>query len=292
MSKTITHPFDDRARMLCPGLRVDAVLHRSDKAVLLAGVLDGVDVVAKLLIAADPFWQAKFTAEIDTYAAFETVPPPVPAPRLLAADPDAGVLVATRLPGEPVARDRYPGTLHPDDVRVMLQAARDLQQWSPPEDVFAPVWDYPHRFARYRTEYGLLDARDEAALNVLASAAGPMRLAHGDLLTANVLRSPAGGLTGVLDWEFTGRFLPGLDTALLWLVLGRLPAARQEIERFAGDSVPRQAGFWANVATLCVRELRTHGELPDGPLRAARLPYLAATWETVRARVHELAEVL
>ncbi|MFB6393858.1 hypothetical protein [Polymorphospora lycopeni] len=39
MSKTIAHPFDDRARTLCPGLRVDTVLHRTEKAVLLAGTL-------------------------------------------------------------------------------------------------------------------------------------------------------------------------------------------------------------------------------------------------------------
>jgi len=289
VSKTIAHPFDDRARTLCPGLRVDAVLHRTDKAVLLTGVLDDIEVVAKLLIDAGPFWQTKFAAEIDTYRAFAVAAPPVPVPRLLAADPEAGVLVVTRLLGEPVARDRYPSTLHPDDVRVMLQTARDLQRWSAPDDVFATVWDYPHRFGRYRTEYGLLDARDEAALNTLAAAAGPMRLAHGDLLPANVLRAPGRVLTGVLDWEFTGRFLPGLDAALLWLVLGQLPAARQEAEHLAGDSVLQQAGFWANVATLCVRELRTHGELPDGPLRAARLPYLRATWDTVQGRVHELA---
>lgn len=289
MSKTIAHPFDDRARTLCPGLRVDAVLHRTDKAILLSGVLDNVDVVAKLLIDADPFWQTKFTAEIDTYRAFETAPPPVPAPRLIAADPDVGVLVATRLPGEPVSRDRYPTQLSTAGAAPLLQAARDLQQWSAPDDLFPVVWDYPHRFARYRTEYGLLDARDEAALTTLAEAAGPMRLAHGDLLPANVLGAPGGVLTGVLDWEFTGRFLPGLDTALLWLVLGHLPTARHDAEQLAGDSVPQQAGFWANVATLCVRDLRTHGELPDGPLRATRLPYLRATWDTARARVHELA---
>ncbi|MEV0732174.1 phosphotransferase [Polymorphospora sp. NPDC050346] len=200
MSKTVAYPFDDRARTLCPGLRVDTVLHRTDKAVLLAGTLDGLDVVAKLLIDTDPFWQAKFTAEIDTYRAFEVAPPPVPAPRLLAADPDAGVLVSTRLPGVPAARDRYPTALSPDDVRVMLQAARDLRGWSAPDDLFPAVWDYPHRFGRYRTEHGLLDARDEAALNALAAAAGPMRLAHGDLLPANVLRAPGGVLTGVLDW--------------------------------------------------------------------------------------------
>lgn len=219
-------------------------------------------------------------------------PPPVPVPRLLAADPDAGVLVVTRLPGRPVAKDRYPQTLDPYDVRVMVDAAGALQGWSAPEDVFPAVWDYPHRFHRYRTEFGLLDGRDEAALNVLAAAAGPMRLAHGDLLAANVLQAPGGVLAGVLDWEFTGRFLPGLDAALLWLVLGRLSGARAGVERLAGDSVAEQAGFWANAATLCVRELRTHGEWPDDPVCAARLPYLRAAWDSVQARVRELAGTL
>ena len=104
-----------------------------------------------------------------------------------------------------------------------------------------------------------------------------------------MLRAPGGVLTGVLDWEFTGRFLPGLDAALLWIVLGHLPDARQEAERIAGPGVPEQAGFWTNVAALCTRELRIHGELPDGPPRAARLSYLRSTWDTVRVRIRELA---
>lgn len=283
----------DRAHACVPGLDLDdEVMHRTDKAVLLSGTLGDTAVVAKLLVDADPFWRAKFAAEIDTYRAFEKAPPPVPTPRLLAADPDAGILVVTRLPGGPVSRDRYPTTLHWHDVRAMLAAARDLTAWSPPDGLYPVVWDYPHRFHRYRTAYSLLDERDEATLNVLAAAAGAMRIAHGDLLPANVLQSSGGVLTGVLDWEFTGLFLPGLDAALLWIVLGHLPAARHEVEQLAGSSVSQHAGFWANVATLCVRELRTHGELPDGPLRAARLPYLRATWDTVRDRVRELAGTL
>lgn len=289
MTAVIAKTWYDRVRACVPGLQFEEVLHRTDKAVLLAGLLDGAAVVAKLLIADDPFWRTKFTAEIDAYQAFAVAPPTVPAPRLLAADPDAGVLVMTRLPGGPVSRDRYPAALNPDDVRVMLAAAQDLQDWPAPDGVFATVWDYPHRFHRYRTEYGLLDARDEAALNALAGVTGPMRLAHGDLLPANVLQAPGGVLTGVVDWEFTGWFLPGLDAALLWLVLGQQFGAREAAEQRAGDSGPQRAGFWTNVATLCVRELRTHGELPDGPLRAARLPYLQATWALVQARVHELA---
>jgi hypothetical protein len=286
---TAVKTWHDRARACAPDLDLDGVVHRTDKAVLLAGTLNGSAVVVKLLVGDDPFWRAKFTAEIDTYRAFELAPPPVPAPRLLAADPDAGVLVATRLVGAPVSRDRYPKLLHPGDVRVMVDAARALQAWSAPDGVFATVWDYPHRFRRYRTEYGLLDDRDEAVLNALTAVAGPMRLAHGDLLPANVLQLPGGVLIGMLDWEFTGRFLPGLDAALLWIVLGQLPGARHNAEQLAGTTVPERAGFWANIATLCVRELRTHGELPDGPLRATRLAYLQPTWDTVRTRVHELA---
>lgn len=283
----------DRVCACVSGLHLDdEVLHLTDKAVLLGGVLEGAAVVAKLLVSEDLFWRCKFTAEIGTYRAFELAPPPVPVPRLLAADPDAGVLVMPRLLGQPVSKDRYPKTLGRYDVEVMWDVARALHGWSAPDDVFTPVWDYRQRFHRYRTEYGLLDERDEAALNVLAAAAGPMRPAHGDLLPANVLRAPGGALTGVLDWEFSGWYLPGLDAALLWLVLGRLPSARHHAEKLAGASVAERAGFWANVATLCVRELRSHGEWPDDPVCAARLPYLRATWRTVRTTVHELAQAL
>ncbi len=302
MSETITQ-VDGRARTVCPGLRVDAVLRRTNKAVLLAGVLDNVDVVAKVLIDPDAFWHTKFATEIATYQAFTATPPPVPTPQLLAADTDGGVLVMTRLPGAPVSPDRYPGSLHPSKVVMMLRTARQLQEWTPPENLFPPVWDYPHRFHRYRTEFGLLTTHDVNALNVLVAAAGPMRMAHGDLLPANVLHTtnvvpapagavPAGAdavLAGVLDWEFTGRFLPGLDLALLWIALGQLPAARRLAQDHVGEDGAELAGFWANVATVCVRELRIHAELPAGPLRSQRLQYLRETWQTVQTQVFELA---
>ena len=286
--------WQDRARACLPDLQVaDEVLHRTDKTVLLAASLDGPAVVAKLLVNDDPFWRAKFAAEIHTYRAFALAPPPVPIPHLWASDPDAGVLVVTRLPGRPVSGKRYPAALRPEAVGVMLEAAKKLRGWSAPDGVFATVWDYPHRFHRYRTDFGLLDAHDEAALNALAAAAGPMRPAHGDLLPTNVLHTPDPStgphLSGVLDWEFTGWFLPGLDAALLWLVLSQLPDTQQAAELLAGDSFAERVGFWTNLATLCVRELRIHAELPDRPLRAARLAHLQTTWQDVRARVAELA---
>lgn len=293
MSRTVIgKALRDRALACCPGLRIDRVVHRTDKTVLLAGTVDDINVVVKLLVDADDFWQARFTAEIDTYRMFAQAPPPVPVPHLLAADPDTGVLVTTRLPGAPVAHDRYPATLHPQDVSLMLDVAQALSTWSAPPGVLARVWDYPDRFRRYRAEYRLLDNRDEAALNTLAAAAGPLRLGHGDLLPANVLHSLDGMLTGVLDWEFTGWFLPGIDAALLWIVLGHLPGARQRAEQAGGTAPADQAGFWTNVATVCVRELRIHRELPHGPLRTQRLAYLHPTWDTARGRVRELARQL
>ena len=116
---------------------------------LLAGVLDSTDVVAKLLVNADAFWHGKFAAEISTYRAFTLAPPPVPAPRLLAADPDAGVLVTTRCAGAPVARDRYPTRL------TAVGAAALLPRRASPAIVDGAAgrvragWNYPDRFRRY-----------------------------------------------------------------------------------------------------------------------------------------------
>jgi hypothetical protein len=107
-----------------------------------------------------------------------------------------------------------------------------------------------------------------------------------------VLSAPGEGLSGVLDWEFTGWFLPGLDAALLWLLLGRIPSVRSRVEQLVDDGPAAQAGFWCNVATVCTRELRTHRELPPGPIPAERLEYLSRTWDDVRVRVRDLARDL
>ncbi|GAA0476504.1 3-hydroxyasparagine phosphotransferase [Actinoplanes capillaceus] len=280
----------DRVVGCCPGLRIEGIMHRSDKAVVLTGMLADLAVVAKILLDTDTFWQTKFAAEIDTYRAFMRVPPPVPAPKLVAADPGAGVLITTRLAGALVSRDRYP-TLTSTEAAPLLQAAEALQTWTVADETLPIVWDYPHRFRRYRADYGLLTRQDEEALLRLTEVAGPVRPGHGDLLPANVLHT-GNALTGVLDWEFTGRFLRGIDAALLWILLGAVPQARERAEQLGGSGIADRASFWVNVATLCVRELRTHGELSPGPLRQQRLAHLETTWTAARGRFHELARQL
>jgi Phosphotransferase enzyme family len=220
--------------------------------------------------------------------------PPVPAPRLLAADPDAGVLVVTRVPGVPVSADRYPGPLPGPTAAMVLQTAAALASWRPPAGLFAPVFDYPDRFSRYQ-RLGLLADDDVAALTTLSAVAGAQQVAHGDLLPANILRQPAGDpaeaatVTGVLDWEFTGLFLPAFDLALLWVALAATPEARPRIEAAVGVDPDQLAGFWVNVAMVATRELRTHAELPPGPLRETRLAARAATWAHARDQLHAAA---
>lgn len=106
-------------------------------------------------------------------------------------------------------------------------------------------------------------------------------------MPTNVRLSPTG--TVVIDWEFSGFYLPGYDLALLWVLLSATAGIRERIERFAGGDRRRQAGFWVNLASVLTRELRIHRELPDSAERADRLAVLDSDWVTVRARIHQIA---
>ncbi|MBT8226708.1 MAG: phosphotransferase [Dactylosporangium sp.] len=293
---TNTGVLDDhvRARVSAalPDAAVDAVLQHTGKTVVLAATVRGQRAVVKVLADPDPFWAEKFAAELATYRTFEATPPPVPVPRLLAADPTAGILAVTWLPGVPVHPDRYPPKLNDTTVGLLVDTAARLRTWQTPDGSFAPVFDYPARYTRYQ-RLGLLDQADVAALAALGVVAGAPRMTHGDLLPANVLHQPTADgapvVTGMLDFEFTGLFLPCFDLALLWVLLAHTPGARQRITAAVGSDPGDLAGFWINVAMVCTRELRTHGDLDAGhPLRA-RLPALSATWARARQGLRESA---
>jgi aminoglycoside phosphotransferase (APT) family kinase protein len=282
-----------RVTATMPDIDVDGVLHRTGKTLVLAATLAGQRVVVKVLTDPDRFWRDKFATELAAYRAFEVAPPPVPVPRLVTADLNVGVLATTRLPGAPVSDDRYPERLADPLVGLLVDTAAALRGWQTPAGLFAPVFDYPARYTRYHG-LGLLDDTDVAALHALTPVAGPLRTAHGDLLPANVLHRPATGrfpamVTGMLDFEFTGLFLPCFDLALLWVLLAATPTAHHRIEAAVGTDPGELAGFWINVAMVATRELRTHGELlPGHPLRA-RLGGLTTTWARVRTRLRDAA---
>lgn len=286
-------PLPDRARAELDtlghdlGLVTGGVLRRTDKSILVAGTLGGMPVVAKLLLDGGDFWRAKLAHEIGVYRTFTSHPPPIRVPRLVHAA-DARLLILQRLDGRPLDLDRYPTRVLPrGEVDLVLDAVTALHAWQPPEGGFAPVFDHPERISRYR-DHGILTETDADALHhLLASWPGRWEINHGDPLPSNILLTDDGD-AALLDWEFTGLFLPGFDLALLHTLLAETPQARDRIERTVsarGIEVP----FTINLAMVLTREIRTHRELPDGRLRARRLALIEHLWAHARERIQTLA---
>ena len=135
-----------------------------------------------------------------------------------------------------------------------------------------------------------LAARRDAlrrVLSILIARSGePWQLNHGDPLPSNLLYD--GSRCGLIDWEFTGRYLAGFDLALLRTVLLHTPDAARGIgERVAAQGI--ETPFAVNLAMVLTRELRLHHELPGDHPHRGRLPLIAAAWDNTRRRVHTLA---
>ncbi|MGL5865836.1 MAG: phosphotransferase [Dermatophilaceae bacterium] len=277
----------------CPGLLVHEVLHRGSKALLLAATVHGRAVVAKLLTLDDNFWRAAFAREVRAYTAFATGPPPVAVPAMRAADVTRGVLVIDRVGGTTAAEGRYPATaVSSATVDDVLGSITALRAWQPPSELRGHVVDYRSRFQRYQAG-GQFDAADVAALLALVERTnGRTEFAHGDLLPANVCRTAgdtAGARPVLIDWEFSGLYLPGFDLALQWVLLGRTPGLRERVEHLVHLDPAVAAGFWVNVACILTREVRIHREPPAIPERAERLADLDTLWAHTRARINDLA---
>ncbi|MGH3067700.1 MAG: phosphotransferase family protein [Streptosporangiaceae bacterium] len=264
----------------------EKVLRATGKSLLALGHRDGRTVVIKALCTGEEFWVQKLAREIRVYRAFAQAPPPVRVPRLVHTDGRA-VLVLEHIPGHVADPGRYPARpLHPAALDSVLNAVTALARWTPPPGALAPVLDYPDRITRYHAA-GFLDDGDASALRaLLAGLPRPGQPNHGDPLPSNLLLTASGGCA-LLDFEFTGLFLPGFDLAMLHALLAGTPGAQDRIEDLAAG-----AGIWpaflVNQAMALTRELRIHAELPDseGELRASRLAFLRPQWQALRERLH------
>lgn len=276
--------WHDLATVDLGGAVLGEVLRTSDKSLLARGRQNNLPVVIKVLRTDEPFWRAKFAHEIRLYHAFTEHPPPVRVPRLVHTDGRA-VLVIEHIPGHPVGAERYPERpLDPATLDAVLDTVTTFAAWSPPPGVLAPVFDHPDRVERYYRS-GFFDDGDRAALHdLLAELPPPGHAAHGDPLPANLLRTETGECV-LLDFEFTGLFLPGFDLAMLHTLLAATPGAQDTIEaRVAETGI--EAPFLVNQAMVLSRELRLDTELPDGEFRTQRLALLRPLWDAFRARLH------
>jgi hypothetical protein len=270
------------------GLRDMTVLRRSRKTLLCAGDLAGRPVVVKLLLDGAEFWQARWRNEIAMYRAFSREPPPVRVPALIHTD-GIRLLVLERLDAQPLDTERYPGRrLTAAEIGPCLGALRRLSAWRPASVPFAPVWDYPDRVSRYHAAGYLTDADRGALQRLLTTCDQVGEIGHGDPLPSNLLLTGDGGCA-LVDWEFTGTFLPGFDLAMLHTLLGAsTPGARTRIDQVIADAGTEEP-FVANLALVLTRELRIHRELPDSPMRTRRLALLGTAWARARDRLQAAA---
>jgi hypothetical protein len=270
------------------GLREVSILRCSGKTLMAAADLAGRPVVVKVLLDGTGFWQARWQHEISLYRAFASEPPPVRVPALIRTDGQR-ILVLERLDGQPLDAARYPP--HQLDIAQTgpcLAALRTLSAWQPPAGRFTPVWDYPGRVARYHAA-GYLTGGDADALHRLLARCGqPTAFGHGDPLPSNLLLTPDGGCA-LLDWEFGGMFLPGIDLAILHTLLSAgTPEVRTLIDEVvAGTGI--EGPFAVNLAMVLTREQRIHRELPASPERDQHLAYLDSAWTQARDRIHTAA---
>jgi Phosphotransferase enzyme family len=270
-----------------PGLRVEKMLCHDGKSLVAAGHAGDQPVVIKVLADGDPGWRHRQRHEIGVYQIFDKHPPPVRVPRLVHTDGHR-IVVMERLEGATLGTGRYPRVLTVPEVLAAVTLVGRLHGWQPLPDGFRPVFAYHTRIARYHAA-GYFTEDDRRALERLLTRCGqPRQLNHGDPLPGNMVRLPSGEWA-LLDWEFTGLFLPGFDLAMLSVLLSGTPGAAGYLEDAACRAGYADA-YLVNLAVVLSRERRIHLTLPrDHPLRAARLPAIEDAWAQARERFRAAA---
>jgi Phosphotransferase enzyme family len=266
-----------------PGLQAEGMLCHDGKSLVATGHAGDQPVVIKVLADGDPGWRHRQRHEIGVYQIFAEHPPPVRVPRLVHTDGHR-IVVMERLQGAPLGSGRYPRVLTGPEVLAAITLVGRLHDWLPLPDGFRPVFAYHQRIARYHAA-GYFTGHDRWALERLLARCGqPRQLNHGDPLPGNMVRLPSGEWA-LLDWEFTGLFVPGFDLAMLSVLLAGTPCAAALLEDAAQRSGAEDA-YLINLAVVLSRERRIHLTLPeDHPLRLARLPSIDAAWARARERL-------
>jgi hypothetical protein len=259
------------------------MLCHDGKSLVAAGHAGDQPVVIKVLADGDPSWRHRQRHEIGVYQIFAEHPPPVRVPRLVHTDGHR-IVVMERLEGTTLGTGRYPRVLTGPEVSAAVRLVGRLHGWQPLPHGFRPVFVYDKRIARYHAAGYFTEDDRQALERLLARCGQPRQLNHGDPLPGNMVRLPSGEWA-LLDWEFTGLFLPGFDLAMLSVLLAGTPGAAALLE----DAVRRTGAdeaYLVNLAVVLSRERRIHLTLPeDHPLRLARLPAIDAAWARARERL-------
>ncbi|WP_158630768.1 phosphotransferase [Micromonospora inaquosa] len=272
------------ARAAAAGVGTGRVVHRTDKAVVATGRRDGQPVIVKLLTTDDPYWVGRRQHELRLYELITDQPPPVRVPRVLHAE--ARLTVLTQLPGQRLDDQRHlTRDVSAATAQLVLNTLDTLAAWTPTPPLPQPV-DYHGRIDAEHAA-GFLDDADQYALHTLVDQLGSGRVtAHGDPLAANLLLDRKH--CALIDFEYTGSYLPGYDLALLHIVAA---AASPTLTAAIGDRVHTAnitTAYCVNLLLLTCREIRLHTALPADGATTSLLAYLRQLLSQARHDIQAL----
>ncbi|NYI07481.1 aminoglycoside phosphotransferase family protein [Allostreptomyces psammosilenae] len=245
------------ATRICPDFVPGQLLRRGVDSVVVAGTAGRLPVVVKALTRRTEASVRRFGREVAAHRAFVRQRPPVRTPRLVAADPERGLLVTERVPGRPLAVERQPRLCPPAaELRAAVTACSALNLWRPARETFPALLDYP---ARIRREHGLglLTDRDAGDLAQLMHGLErmPRQFCHGEALPQNVVVGPSG--VTFVDWHAAGWYLPGYDLAMLWTAVpDDLMSRRRISHQVQSYGTPSRDAFLVNLLLVLTGEVR------------------------------------
>ncbi|OEV09228.1 phosphotransferase [Streptomyces nanshensis] len=276
-----------RARVCMPGFTPSGDLLATETSLLVSGTAEGRAAVAKVPVDRRPFWIARARHEIGVYRLLRSSRAPVPMPTMLGADEVSPVLVISRLPGAPLAPERYPRAALPTaSLDALLDTLEAVHRWEPGGD-----WPDDSDFPAQLAALGLLTpAQLATAARVFTFARQrlPLRLEFGDGHPGNVLAALGGGQLALVDLEFLARRLPGYDHAVLWVLLGDHPAHRDTVLISVDGTDAAWAAFWVAAALYAGRELVSHQRWAPDQARRNRIPRLRADLDYAMGQLHTL----
>lgn len=248
------------AARLCPDFAPAGPATRTETSLLQPASWRGTAVIAKTPTDPRPWWLERGRHEIRVYRAIADNAPPVPTPRLIAADPAVPVLVITRLPGRPMHPDRYvtADAVSPAQLRRLLATLRALHTWAPPPAAIPDDRDYPAQLAALPA--GLLTPADIARLTRLHHQAQPPPVAsHGDPHPGNTIvaaNDPA--RLALIDFELVAWRPVGHDHAKLWTLCMAAPDLKNLVLADVGTGPAALAGFWIAAILTIAREILSY----------------------------------
>jgi hypothetical protein len=229
------------------------VLHVSDKVVVVAGVWEGEQAVAKIRVGDGGYWGVRQQAERRVYGTLAEQDAGVRTARMLYCDDR--MIVLERLAGTAAGSGRYPADVTTAGAAAVVDALTCLHAWRPTYQALDAFPGTRLNVHRALANAGLAD-RDAHAVDILHARSTRLRVEHGDPLAGNFLLD--GGRAAVLDLEHAGWHLPGTDRALMTLLWAPRQPDLRGLLQAAVDRDRVHDGYAVALIAYACHELALH----------------------------------